>query len=135
MDAHYQYLGTTSTSSNVNSSGGCNTADGHNVVEFGSLPSGYLALTCWWTNGSSTIEMGMRLNKGSFLWTANVGSTCSNKFAVEAAATHEFGHAYGMGHVDPVTDANETMSPVIAACQTSQSTLAKGDVLGLESKY
>jgi hypothetical protein len=77
----------------------------------------------------------MRLNKSSFLWVANIGSACSNKFAVEAVSTHEFGHIFGMAHVSEATDGNLTMSPTIYACQKSETTLGRGDIDGLETKY
>jgi Matrixin len=135
VDAHYHYLGTTSTGSNVTSSGGCGSSDGKNIVEFGTLPSSMLALSCWWFSGSSTTSADMRLNRASYLWVASIGNTCSNKFAIESVATHEFGHIYGMAHVSEVTDGNLTMSPTIYPCQMSEASLGRGDVLGLETKY
>jgi hypothetical protein len=104
-------------------------------VDFGSIPSTMLALTCWWASGGSTLEGDTRYNKGNFLWVVNIGSACRNKFSVEAVGTHEFGHVFGLGHVDEGTHGALTMSPTIYACQNSESTLGKGDVLGLQSKY
>ncbi|HJP66207.1 MAG TPA: matrixin family metalloprotease [Actinomycetota bacterium] len=135
IDAHYHYLGTTSTGSNVTSSGGCGSSDGKNVVEFGTLPSTMLALSCWWFSGSSTTSGDLRLNRSSFLWVANIGSACSNKFGIEAVGTHEFGHIFGMAHVSEATDGYLTMSPTIYPCQSSEATLGRGDIVGLETKY
>jgi hypothetical protein len=131
----YNYEGSTDTGPNVNSSGGCSSRDSKNVAGFGSLPSTMLALTCWWGSGGSMIEADVRLNKASFLWVVNVGSGCSNKFQVEAVATHEFGHAFGLGHVSEATHGALTMSPTIYPCQRGETTLGRGDVLGLQSKY
>jgi hypothetical protein len=131
----YRYLGSTDTGPNIVSSGGCGSRDNKNVVGFGTLPPGMLALTCWWASGGSMIEADMRLNKANFLWVVSVGSGCSNKFSVEGVATHEFGHAFGMAHVDEGLHGSLTMSPTIYACQGSETTLGRGDVLGLQSKY
>ena len=128
------YQGSTTSSANISTSGGCGSSDGRNVVDFGTLPSGYLALTCWWTNGSSTIESDVRLNKSNYGWVIS-SSGCSNKFVIEGVATHEFGHVFGMGHVSESTHGKLTMSPTMYACQNSESTLGLGDVRGLEAKY
>jgi hypothetical protein len=129
------YKGSTDTGTNVNSSGGCASRDSKNVVGFGTLPSTMLALTCWWASGGSMLEADIRMNKASFLWVVNIGSNCVNKFSVQAVGTHEFGHAFGMAHVDEGAHGALTMSPTIRACQGSENTLGKGDVLGLQSKY
>ena len=68
-------------------------------------------------------------------WIVNIGGDCRSKYSVEAAATHEFGHAFGLGHVSESLHPALTMSPVIAACQSSETTLGLGDVRGLEAKY
>jgi predicted Zn-dependent protease len=62
-------------------------------------------------------------------------STCSSRFSVEAVATHEFGHAFGLGHVSETYHPSLTMSSVIRACQGSESTLGLGDVRGLNALY
>ncbi len=128
------YQGTTSTSPNITSSGGCGSRDQKNVVDFGTLPSTYLALTCWWSSNGTTIEADVRLNKASYGWVTSM-SGCTGKWMVQAAATHEFGHAFGLGHVTSASDANMTMYPSILACSNNQVSLGKGDILGLEAKY
>ncbi len=129
------YRGTTSRAPNISSGGGCGGRDGYNVVGFGTLPSGYLGLTCWWTYSGRVVETDIKLNKAYYHWYINRPSGCSYKWSIEAAATHEFGHAFGLAHVSEKYHPSLTMSPLIKACQSSEKTLGLGDVLGLRSIY
>ncbi len=129
------YRGTTSRAPNIGSGGGCRGRDGYNVVGFGTLPPGYLALTCWWTYNGRIIEADIKLNKAYYHWYIKRPSGCTRKWSVEAAATHEFGHAFGMAHVSESLHPHLTMSPVIKACQSSEKTLGWGDLRGLQALY
>ena len=129
------YRGTTSRAPNIGSGGGCRGRDGYNVVGFGTLPSGYLGLTCWWTYNGRIVEADIKLNKAYYHWYIKRPSGCTRKWSVEAAATHEFGHAFGMAHVSEASHPSLTMSPVIKACQSSEKTLGWGDLRGLQSQY
>lgn len=135
ISATQWYRGTTSRAPNISSGGGCLGRDGHNVVGFGTLPSGYLGLTCWWTFSGRVIETDVKLNKARYGWYINRPSGCSYKWSIEAAATHEFGHAFGLAHVSESQHGALTMSPVIKACQAAETTLGLGDVRGLRSLY
>jgi hypothetical protein len=133
--ATQRYVGKTSTRPNIGSGSNCLRADSKNVVGFGAIDPQALGLTCWWTIGGNTAEADMKLNAANYGWTTNVGSKCQDRWSVEAVATHEFGHAFGLDHVSPVLDANQTMSPLVLPCQNSQATLGRGDILGLRAKY
>jgi hypothetical protein len=130
------YQSTTSTSVNISKDGNCKDGDGKSVVGFGTLPSDYLALTCWWTDSKGhTIEADIRFNKADYKWAVDVPKNCTDSFIIKDVATHEFGHAFGLAHVSESQDGNLTMSPTMMACQTAEETLGRGDVLGLEAKY
>jgi Matrixin len=135
VSATQLYEGTTTKSANIGSDSSCLSKDGTSVVSFGNLASSDLAMTCWWTVGNDTVEADIKLNKTEYSWVVNIGSNCSTKFSVEAVATHEFGHAFGLGHVTEGSHSALTMSPVISTCQNSEATLGLGDVKGLEAQY
>jgi Matrixin len=134
VSATATYRGSTTKSPNIGVST-CSSSDGTNVVGFGDLASSDLGFTCWWTFGGSTTEADVKYNKTDYDWIVNIGGDCHSKYSVEAVATHEFGHVFGLGHVSESLHPSLTMSPVIAACQSSETTLGLGDVRGLEAKY
>jgi Matrixin len=135
VSAKQHYKGTTSKMPNIFSGSSCDNSDGTNVVAFGNLASTDIAFTCWWTIGNTTVEADLKLNKVEYSWVVNIGSNCSAKYSVEAISTHEFGHAFGLGHVSEILHGTLTMSPVILPCQSSEKTLGLGDVRGLEAQY
>jgi hypothetical protein len=135
VSATQSYLGTTPVGENIIKNATCGTDDGANVIGFGTLPVGVLAFTCWWTSGPNTIQADVRLNKSHYGWVTSTAG-CTSKFMVAAAAIHELGHVFGLGHALPqASHPDLTMHPVIASCQNSESTLGLGDVLGLQSLY
>jgi Matrixin len=135
ISATQTYQGGTSRAPNISKYGGCLGRDGRNVVGFGTLPRGVLGMTCWWTYGGRTVETDIKLNKAYYAWFIIRRSDCRGKWSIEGVATHEFGHAFGLGHVSPDYHSALTMSPVIRACQSAQRWLGLGDILGLRSLY
>ena len=77
----------------------------------------------------------VKLNKADYGWTTHGRSGCTGSWNVRAAATHEFGHVFGLAHVSALLHPHQTMSPFVLPCQSSQSTLGRGDVLGLRTLY
>lgn len=80
-------------------------SDGTNVIGWGYLPGNTLAVTC----ASATLEpdrnriaaMDMRLDKAVSWFKGNgVPANCSDAFSLRGVATHEFGHAFGLGHTN-----------------------------------
>jgi hypothetical protein len=134
VSATWRYLGTTSHSIGVTKAGVCGTADGANTIGFGPLPAGYLALTCVRSVGTSIVEADIRL-AGGVTWALQLGG-CLNDFMLEAVATHEIGHAYGLDHVGEINHGRLTMSTFIdGTCENQESTLGLGDMKGLEALY
>jgi len=134
VSASQSYLGTTSRRPGINASGGCTGTDGHNVVGFGRLNGGYSGFTCIWWVDNEIVEADIRLDTNT-PWALSLGS-CSGELMMEALVTHEVGHAYGLGHVGEAKHGRQTMSTYIdGLCENQESTLGRGDVLGLRQLY
>jgi hypothetical protein len=136
VSAKASYKGSTTASSDVTAALQCvSNPNGLNVTEFGPInTSGVLAATCTYTNGGSQIvTSSVRINTGFEWWT---GGSCSSAIGLQATMTHEYGHAYGLGHVDEAAHGNLTMSTNINSdCSNFEANLGKGDVLALRELY
>jgi hypothetical protein len=137
VSATHVYKGQTKKGTQIGADGSCSNGNGVSTVGFGDLPAGTLGLTCVWFDGNGVaLESDMRLNKADHEWVVNIGGGCSNRWSVEAVATHERGHTFGIGHVPEGAHGNLTMSPLInGPCQSSEATLGLGDVKALRAKY
>jgi matrixin len=135
VSATSSYRGRTSSSPNVTRSSTCGKPDGRSEVGFGKLSGTDLGLTCYWTRSGRTVEADIKLNKADYSWYAKKPAHCAKSWSIQAVATHEFGHAFGLNHVSEVTDGALTMSPLILPCQHAETTLGLGDVRGLRSLY
>jgi hypothetical protein len=136
VSATHKYLGRKAKGPNIDASGNCTTNDGQNAVGFGDLPAGTLGVACTWFSSGIAVNSDIKFNKVDHKWTTSPTSdSCSNKFSVEGVMTHEAGHAFGLGHVSEASHPGMTMSTKSAPCQNSESTLGRGDVLGLRARY
>lgn len=135
------YKGHRDGGADITNTGECKTSDGVSEIAFGTLPSGYVALTCVWFRivGQPPYPVesaDIRLNKSKGWW--NKVSGCKSRYIVETALTHEVGHVLGLSHHKKVTESghgNLSISPLIDGyCQESETTLGKGDVVGLRAR-
>jgi Matrixin len=136
VPATLRYEGRTSLSADVTKDGRCVGNDGVNVVSFGDLPRA-LAVTCTFFVNGTVISSDLQINKADYRWTTKPGSrSCKRMWDLMSVVTHERGHTLGLGHVPEASHPNLTMSPMInGACQSSERTLGRGDVRGLEATY
>lgn len=134
IGAQGTYLGTTTRTPNISSSGSCTGGDGYSVMGWGSLPSNSIAMACvTGVSGGVAYEGDIRINWNKAYETKP--AYCSGELLLEAAMTHEFGHLYGMAHVSYYGSPNLTMQPLVSYCSMAHARLGMGDMLGLETKY
>ena len=114
------------------------STDGLNEVYFGSIDSpGAIAVTITWGIFSGPmanrelVEWDQVYDQTDFSW-ANDGSAGSMDF--ENIATHEIGHAAGMGHPSS-TCVDETMYAYADYGETKKRDLNTGDIAGIQSLY
>ncbi len=109
-----------------------NTNDGVNVVMFRNASSGSaLATTYTWFSGTRMIDADIVFWDAGFQFVTGTGG-CSGAFFIEDVATHEFGHALGLGHSTVV---GATMYPSISTCSQQSRTLDPDDIAAVLSLY
>lgn len=134
VDAEHVYDGRTNRAANISRNANCTPSDGRNVIAFGRLPEGILAVTCTRHFGSFILEADIKINT-RYPWAATLG-TCNNEELIEPTITHEVGHVFGLGHVGERRHPLMTMSTRSdGECNDAASTLGLGDMLGLEALY
>jgi hypothetical protein len=136
VSATHVYRGRTSSKAQIDANGTCVGTDGQNSVSFGDLPQGTLGVACTYYAAGEAVEADVKFNKVDHKWFGTKPSGCSGRYSIEGVATHEFGHVFGLGHVTEAKHGNLTMSTAVnAACQNSEATLGRGDVIGLRKLY
>jgi hypothetical protein len=128
VSAEHKYLGTTTRRPS------CDRRDGHNVIGFGRLMPGVLAVTCYWMRDGKMVEADIKINSRES-WAMTLKS-CRRRPMLEATMTHEAGHVFGLDHVGERRHGRLTMSPFLdGECENNESTLGLGDMRGLEALY
>ena len=108
------------------------TNDGINLVVFRNASNGSaIATTYWWSSNSRILDADIVFWDGGFEFFS--GTTgCSGGFYIEDIATHEFGHALGLGHSASTA---ATMYFSTTSCNTGNRTLDADDIAGVRSLY
>lgn len=131
------YLGRTRARPNIDpgsTSVKCGKPNTKNVVGFGSLPGGLLGWTCyWWYDDGRMGATDIMVDTGKLLRT-HLPKSCTDSYDFEGVLTHEWGHAYGLGHTGP-GHSNLTMQHRFRPCSTYARTLGLGDWLGMKKMY
>ena len=103
-----------------------------NEVFFRNDPSGYIAETYWWYDGTGhLVDADIVFHESSRFYSANLGCN-GDGFYIENTGAHEFGHALGLGHSSVEL---ASMWPTSAACETVRETPDSDDIAGLGSLY
>jgi hypothetical protein len=135
IDADATYKGDTDKPTNISPNSACLDRDTNNTVSFGDLADNHLGLTCDWYVGDRIKESDVRFNKHDFEWSLHKSGCSGSMRVLQNTATHEFGHVWGLGHVGGAAHTNLTMYPSSGPCDAFKTTLALGDLLGLERRY
>ncbi|MEU8803312.1 matrixin family metalloprotease [Spirillospora sp. NPDC048819] len=131
------YAGRTGNAPNITGRATCGTRDKSNTfgwLRMSGTANNVLAATCIWYVGKTTIETDMALQEQGTKWWSG-GKCRPGSYSVEAVATHEAGHVFGLAHVPGAAHAGLTMAPSIGSCDNGPATLAKGDYAGLIALY
>lgn len=140
LSASHVYNGNSERATSPGANGGCGAEDGYNRVNFAELNTGALAVTCtYWDSipGVNDIdEADIRFDRDAS-WATSIVAGCSGRYDLASVATHEWGHAFGLGHSTSVDSSatSQTMSATIPACDTTKRTLGRGDYKGIFDKY
>ncbi|MEU6643192.1 matrixin family metalloprotease [Saccharomonospora sp. NPDC046836] len=134
------YQGDHELFANINSVGQCTNLfpNSHNTVSWGASDTGFLGVLCG--NGfcvgglCSFTESDMYLASNRGLRLSFPGG-CSNLYDAEGVMTHEWGHAFGLDHVEGAGATDLTMFPFLDACRTNWRSLGLGDWLGMDALY
>jgi hypothetical protein len=130
-----RYSGETVRDAGINADGTCGERDERNVVAFGRLDGGLLALTCLWWSRGRTVESDVRISDAPNMFTLNPAAGCSGSWDLQGTLTHEFGHVFGLGHVSYAEHGELTMSDGLPACTANFRTLGLGDYQTLKGQY
>ena len=126
--------GTTTVYAGINAAGSRTGRSFVSEVSFGPIDGSYLAWACtYWALGGELVEADIKFDNSSRSWNTNA-SSCSSGYDLQGVATHEFGHAVGLGHVADLTS-GQVMVKSTGTCNVGQRHLGRGDQRGLIAVY
>jgi len=111
-------------------------ADHTYELMFANIGPRTLAVTYTWRWSTADYESDTVFNsKGPWFVASGEGSGCYpgvNAYDLQDVATHEFGHIFGLDHVQALFN---TMYPTATMGETYKRSLAPGDALGIKAIY
>ncbi|KTR09715.1 hypothetical protein NS184_02410 [Curtobacterium luteum] len=89
-------------------------------------------MTCVWYDQDGVVQEADQRYSTRYAW-SSTASCSGNRYDVQAVATHEWGHLYGLGHV--ATGTGQVMEAAEGPCALGSRTLGLGDMTGIAAKY
>lgn len=130
--------GNTTRHADIHLNGCTSSHDSVSVLSFGNL-DGFYAFSCWHLNAFlQFVEGDIKINSYDYNMVSENDwneATCGHSVHMPSIMTHEVMHLYGLEHVTAPEDDRLSMYPHTPRCSDAWSTLGRGDILGLESKY
>jgi hypothetical protein len=136
-----RYDGSTARTASIRPDGACAGRDGVNEISFGDLAPGLLAVTCLWGRpgrhgrDGDTVEADIAVSARPGLFFVDEPADCRSVWDLEGTLTHEFSHAFGLGHVPAADHPYLTMSDELAPCDAAHRGLGLGDYDMLWAHY
>jgi hypothetical protein len=107
--------------------------DGYNAINFGDYEEeGVIAVTAVWFQGKTIYEYDVLFDT-DYAW--GDATTDSGVMDLQNIATHELGHAAGLGDLYDVVCSDETMYGYSEYGETKKRTLEDGDITGIHKLY
>lgn len=128
---HFDYLGTTTTTTGCNGDTTTYAKDGTNAVGWGHIVGGHLGYSCHWRSASLVADT-------PYFAIQEIDIIFEPTFAYSAAslralALHEFGHALGLDHTEPPACPGKAMCAGGAAMQFISP--QQDDIFGVIALY
>ena len=86
----------------------------------------------WWDGATQFIEADMIFYGGAVTFFTTASACSGTAMYLQDAATHEFGHVFGLGHSDI---SGTTMYPTMNWCSSYVRTLDPDDIAGIRALY
>jgi hypothetical protein len=110
--------------------------DGINMVRFGNLPRDAIAMNIIWTDGTYLVEWDQIYDDKDFDWSLDcTAEDCESKMDFQNIATHELGHAFGLGDLYSDLCTEQTMYGYSDFGETNKRSLEDGDISGIQVLY
>lgn len=118
--------------------------DGTNVIVFGGVPYGALAVAKTWVDRSGKVAESDIIFSKSFAWSTNpskseeIDGACGgepSKFDVQNIAAHELGHPVGLKDLRADDADAQTMYGLAGTGELYKRSLASGDAVGANGLY
>lgn len=126
IGANWMFAGGGGSTAGTGACQGSGGRDGQNTVGWGAQSGSTLAVTCTWYSGSTAVEFDMEFDPD---WNWTTGSSIT--VDLESVATHEFGHALGLGH----SSFSSAVMYASYSVGTNKRTPTQDDIDGVIAKY